>query len=139
MDQVKISAFAKTVKRPQVSQVSGNVANSVTTRKPEDGSYELKDAMFAVVSMENPHSNILDKKGQPDANRAEIMELMEDHNHPRLQYDPGHHDAPTQGHVAYPNVNVIKEMADIITVTKAYEGNVPAPADQPARTYTSLN
>lgn len=136
MDNVKISAFAKTAKRTQVSLVSSNIANTVTTRKPEDGSHEPKDAMFAVVSMENPHSNMLDKKDQPEVNGVEVMEIMEDHNRHLLQYKSGHHDASTQ---AYPNVNVVKEMADIITVTRAYEGNVPAPADQPARINTSIN
>jgi flagellar basal-body rod protein FlgC len=43
-----------------------------------------------------------------------------------MQYDPTHPDANKDGYVAYPNVNVIGEMADMITASRAYEANVTA-------------
>ena len=82
--------------------------------------------MFAAMPVENSFSSMLDKKSQPDARGVEVMEIMEDHNPPRLQYEPGHPDANAQGYVAYPNVNVIEEMADMISVTRTYEANVTA-------------
>jgi flagellar basal-body rod protein FlgC len=55
-----------------------------------------------------------------------VTSIVEDNSAPRLQYDPTHPDANPQGYVAYPNVNVIEEMADMITATRAYEANVTA-------------
>jgi flagellar basal-body rod protein FlgC len=47
---------------------------------------------------------------------------------PRLVYDPTHPDAiksgPRQGYVEYPNVNVVQEMVDMISASRAYEANV---------------
>jgi flagellar basal-body rod protein FlgC len=43
-----------------------------------------------------------------------------------MQYDPSHPDADAQGYVAYPNVNVVEEMADMIAATRAYEANITA-------------
>jgi flagellar basal-body rod protein FlgC len=41
-----------------------------------------------------------------------------------LVYDPEHPDANPDGYVAYPNVNVIQEMTDMISATRSYEANV---------------
>jgi len=45
---------------------------------------------------------------------------------PRLVFDPSHPDANADGYVAYPNVNVVQEMVDLIAVTRAYEANASA-------------
>ena len=41
-------------------------------------------------------------------------------------FDPSHPDANEDGYVAMPNVNVIDEMVDMVTATRAYEANVTA-------------
>lgn len=126
MDAMMISASALTAERTRMNLIASNLANANSTRTPEGGPYKRKDAMFSAMSMENPFSSLLDKKSQPDAKGVEVMEIMEDHNPPRLQYEPGHPDANVQGYVAYPNVNVVEEMADMITATRVYEANVTA-------------
>jgi flagellar basal-body rod protein FlgC len=57
---------------------------------------------------------------------VEVVQILEDQNPPRMQYDPSHPDANSEGYVAYPNVNVVEEMADMIAATRAYEANVTA-------------
>jgi flagellar basal-body rod protein FlgC len=42
----------------------------------------------------------------------------------RMEYDPGHPDANEDGYVAYPNVDVVKEMVDLMAASRAYEANV---------------
>ena len=49
-----------------------------------------------------------------------------DNSPPRLVYDPTHPDADDNGYVAMPNVNVITEMVDMITASRAYEANLSA-------------
>ena len=39
---------------------------------------------------------------------------------------PGNKDYNTLGYVAYPNVNVMKEMADMISASRSYEANISA-------------
>lgn len=127
MDAMMISATALTAQRTRMNLIASNLANALSTRTPEGGPYKRKDAMFAAMPMEkNSFSSILDKKSQPDAKGVEVMEIMEDQNPPRLQYEPGHPDANAQGYVAYPNVNVVEEMTDMISATRAYEANVTA-------------
>ncbi len=126
MDAMMISATALSAERTRMNLIAGNLANANSTRTPEGGPYKRKDAMFAAMPMENSFSSMLDKKSQPDAKGVEVMEKMEDHNPPRLQYEPGHPDANAQGYVAYPNVNVVEEMADMMTATRVFEANLTA-------------
>ena len=55
-----------------------------------------------------------------------VTGIIKDPTPPRLVYDPGHPDANENGYVAMPNVNIVKEMVDMISATRAYEANVTA-------------
>ena len=55
---------------------------------------------------------------------VEVQQITEDKAPPRLEYDPGHPDANAQGYVAYPNINPVEEMVDMITASRAYEAGI---------------
>ena len=126
MDAMMISTSALLAQRTRMNLISSNLANALSTRTPEGGPYKRKDAVFAAMSPENSFSSVLDRKTQPDVKGVEVMEIVEDQRPPRLKYDPSHPDANPQGYVAYPNVNVVEEMADMINATRSYEANVTA-------------
>jgi flagellar basal-body rod protein FlgC len=117
MDAMEISTSALTAERTRMNLISSNLANANSTRTAEGGPYRRKDAVFATM---------LDEANGKMNGGVEVMEIMEDHNPPRLQYEPGHPDARPDGYVAYPNVNVVEEMTDMMTATRAYEANITA-------------
>ncbi len=43
-----------------------------------------------------------------------------------MKYEPGHPDANESGYVAYPNINPVVEMVDLIEAIRSYEANVSA-------------
>jgi flagellar basal-body rod protein FlgC len=55
-----------------------------------------------------------------------VARVVADEKPPRVVFDPGHPDADARGYVAYPNVNPITEMVDLMAATRAYEANVAA-------------
>ncbi|HWQ61009.1 MAG TPA: flagellar basal body rod protein FlgC, partial [Negativicutes bacterium] len=55
-----------------------------------------------------------------------VVGITRDSTPPKLVFDPNHPDANADGYVAMPNVNVVAEMVDMITATRAYEANVTA-------------
>jgi flagellar basal-body rod protein FlgC len=55
---------------------------------------------------------------------VEVAQISNDTAPPRLEYDPGHPQANAQGYVAYPNINPVEEMVDMITASRAYEAGV---------------
>ncbi len=118
-----ISASALAAERTRMNLISSNLANVNSTRTAEGGPYRRKDAVFAATPVERSFGAALNKA---DARRVEVTQIVEDQKPPRLQFEPNHPDANAAGYVAYPNVNVVEEMADMISASRSYEANVTA-------------
>ena len=54
------------------------------------------------------------------------MEVVNSDKPPILKYEPNHPDANKDGYVAYPDINVMQEMANMIEAQRAYEANISA-------------
>lgn len=123
---MNVSASALSAERTRMNLISSNLANANTTRTPEGGPYKRKDAVFAATPVQTRFNNLLDSASGREIRQVEVMQVVEDQNPPRMQYDPSHPDANPQGYVSMPNVNVVEEMADMINATRSYEANVTA-------------
>jgi flagellar basal-body rod protein FlgC len=55
---------------------------------------------------------------------VEVSDLVTINAPPKKIYDPAHPDAGEDGYVALPDISLLKEMADMMTATRAYEANV---------------
>lgn len=123
---MNVSSSALAAERTRMNLISSNLANASTTRTPEGGPYKRKDAVFTAVESEKTFERHLSSAAGQQVRNVKVERIVEDQNPPRMQYDPGHPDADAQGYVAMPNVNVIEEMADMLTATRTYEANVTA-------------
>jgi flagellar basal-body rod protein FlgC len=121
-----ISASALTAERTRMNLISSNIANANSSRTAEGGPYKRKDAVFAAAPPPGSFGSALDKASRKGVPGVEVVQVIEDQNPPRMQFDPAHPDADPQGYVAMPNVNVVEEMADMIAATRAYEASVTA-------------
>lgn len=113
---MQTSASGLTAERFRLDLIADNIANAHTTRTEGGGPYRRKSAVFAEV---------LNKAGKGNAG-VRVVSVSQDKSEPRLVYEPEHPDANAEGYVAYPNVNIVQEMVDMITATRAYEANVTA-------------
>jgi len=120
-----ISSSAMSAERTRMNLISSNLANANSTRSAEGGPYKRKDAVFTATPLANNFSSALNQANRRLA-RVDVTGIREDSSPPRLQYDPSHPDADAKGYVSLPNVNVIEEMADMISATRTYEANVTA-------------
>jgi flagellar basal-body rod protein FlgC len=121
-----VSSSALSAERTRMNLISSNLANANTTRTPEGGPYKRKDAVFSATEAATSFKRALDGATGKQVRQVQVSQIVEDQNPPRMQYDPSHPDADPQGYVAMPNVNVIEEMADMLTASRAYEANVTA-------------
>jgi flagellar basal-body rod protein FlgC len=120
-----ISASAMSAERTRMNLISSNLANANSTKTAEGGPYKRKDAVFMATQMPGSFNNALNQASK-GLSRVEVSGIVEDSSAPRIQYDPSHPDADAKGYVSLPNVNVIEEMADMISATRTYEANVTA-------------
>ena len=142
-DTLDISATGLSAQRRKLTAIASNIANVDTTRTDEGGPYKRR----RVVMMEAPKltkfSTMLEEhksrllrtehkhmmEGEPHP--AELFvgsgvltqEVREEPVKPRLVFDPNHPDAREDGYVVYPDINVITEMVDMISASRAYEAN----------------
>jgi flagellar basal-body rod protein FlgC len=114
-----ISRSALVAQRERMNVIAGNIANANTTRNA-NGEVEPFQRRYVEFFSESTHGKNVEGEV---AFRVHVDQATD----PRLVHDPGHPDAdPETGYVAYPNINAIDEMADMVLASRAYEANTVA-------------
>lgn len=122
-----ISASGLTAERLRLDLVSSNIANINTTGRPGDPAnppYRRKIPVFAQMLEQVQVDGSLRTRFRGAGVR--VARVLEDERPPRLVHDPSHPHADERGYVAYPNINIVNEMIDMITATRSYEANATA-------------
>ena len=117
-----VNASGLTAQRKRVEVSSSNLANSQTTRTPEGGPYRRKDVVFQTASFKDSLGTAM----HSGVEGVEVSEMVDDPRPFDRRYEPGHPDADGEGYVAYPNVNVMEEMANLVEASRSYEANIAA-------------
>ncbi|MCE5314769.1 MAG: flagellar basal body rod protein FlgC [Armatimonadota bacterium] len=114
-----ISASGIFAQRVRMDAIANNIANADSTRTANGGPYRRQTVTFRAV-----YDDAVGNRVIPAGVKVEgVQESATDY---RTVYDPGHPDADANGYVRMPNVNVVEEMVDMISATRAYEANVTA-------------
>ena len=122
-----ISASALRAERLRLDTIASNLANANTTQTVEGGPYRRRNVVFVAEPFESDFAATIEALTEQGARQGvKVSEVVEDQSPPRLVFDPGHPDANPEGYVAYPNVNPVTEMVDLMAATRAYEANVQA-------------
>lgn len=125
---IDASASGLTAERLRMDVISNNIANANTTRSVEGGPYHRRYVVFQPRERGKVDfaSTLRQKLDGQAGNGVRAMKIEEDRSQGPLVYDPGHPDANADGYVERPNVNIVQEMVDMITASRAYEANVTA-------------
>ena len=144
MSSFDISGYGLSAQRVRVNTISQNIANAQTTRTEEGGPYRRKEVVFKAidfneqfnqaingmtnsVSYEDPlNEGNFGKKVNPAIMSVVVDKISRDDSEPKMKFDPAHPDADANGYVAYPNINPVIEMADLVEATRSYQANVAA-------------
>ena len=121
---LRISASGLTVQRLRMEVIANNLANINTTRTEQGGPYQRQSVIFTPAAT-SPFRLLLARAGAEDTAPmgVQVSAIEEDKATPRLVYDPQHPDHNEEGYVAYPNINIVTEMIDIMLSRRAYEAN----------------
>jgi len=144
LNSFDISGYGLSAQRVRVNTISSNIANAQTTRTEEGGPYRRKEVVFKAIDFNEQFNKALNKmsnatqyedplnegdfgkKVNPAIMSVIIDKISQDDREPKMKFEPGHPDADANGYVAYPNINPVIEMADLVEATRSYQANVSA-------------
>ena len=115
---MRIASSSLTAERTRIDTITKNIANARTTLVPGTGEpYRREDVSFAPIMQRVAG-------GEDQFMGIRVDDIIKDQAPFEEVFDPSHPDANDRGVVLYPNVNTMKEMADLVTAVRAYEANL---------------
>lgn len=124
-DTINISASGLTAEKLRMDIISKNIANANTTRTANGTPYRRQVVTFEEGQV--PFSQYLNDASQRMiGGGVKVASIEEDQTPFKMVYDPGNPDADEKGYVKMPNVDVMTEMVNMITASRAYEANITA-------------
>ena len=124
MTALDIGASALTADRLTLNITAMNLANAKTTRTLEGGAYRRRTVIRASMDVDSPFSKHMESALDRELKGVRILNVLPDRRPPRIVFEPGHPDADADGMVRYPDINVVEEMANMMTAQRNYEANV---------------
>jgi flagellar basal-body rod protein FlgC len=139
-----INGYGLSAQRARINVISSNIANAQTTRTSEGGPYRRQEVVFKAINFDEVLNKQLEENSEllkyedplregdlgkvpsPPGMSVVVDKIVRDDSEPKMKYDPSHPDADSKGYVAYPNINPVVEMADLIEATRSYQANVSA-------------
>ena len=131
--------------RVAMGAITENIANANTSRTAEGTPYALKRALHEVEDNRYRRFDTLLNKIQGDMELTNSRHFMgsslrrklsdvemgplttvEPTPAYRTEFDPTHPHADAEGYVQYPDINVIEEMARLVSAHRIYEANLSA-------------
>ncbi len=117
---IQTSASGLTAERARIDVIANNIANAQSTHTPEGGAFKRQ-----LVALQSKDGGV-DAEGNPQSGGVQVSGITSDTGPDRLVYDPQHPDADTNGYVHMPNIDIVKEMVDMMSAQRAYEANATA-------------
>ena len=110
-----IAGSALTAQSMRLNAVASNLANVDSIAGPDGKPYRAKQVVFEATPMGNTGEL---SKG------VRVRQVVDDASPPRMVYDPKNPVADEKGYVAFPNVDVVEEMTNMISASRSYQTNV---------------
>jgi flagellar basal-body rod protein FlgC len=117
-----VSATGLSAQRKRMNAIAENLANSETTRTKEGGPYRRQQTS---LTQDVPFASELEAAGDYPFSGVKAN-VTRDPAPFREVYDPDHPDADENGMVKMPNVDIVQEMTELISASRAYEANATA-------------
>ncbi len=117
---LEVAASGLTAQRSRMNLIASNLANVHTTRGANGQPYQRMDPVFTAEPLNAAATDPVLQR----VTAVRLSAVTPDTSPGQMVYEPGHPDANPQGYVQYPNVNVVTEMVNLMTASRAYEAGV---------------
>ena len=120
-----IAGTGMSAQSTRLNTISSNIANAETVSSSIDQTYRARHPVFATVfnsSMQGDRGSLFADQ-DASGRGVEVLGIVEDQSTLMPRYEPNHPAADEKGYVYYPNVNVVEEMADMISASRSFQTN----------------
>ncbi|MFP6848826.1 MAG: flagellar basal body rod protein FlgC [Pseudomonas sp.] len=120
-----IAGMGMSAQSTRLNTISSNIANAETVSSSIDQTYRARHPVFATVYQSAKGNDRGSLFADQDSSGAgvQVLGVVEDQSSLMPRYEPNHPAADENGYVYYPNVNVVEEMADMISASRAFQTN----------------
>jgi flagellar basal-body rod protein FlgC len=119
-DIMDLAASGLAAQRARVAAAASNLANMNTTRTAEGGAYRRRDPVFVAEAIGGPFGSALDRA----VRAVQVRDIAIDPRPPLRELDPSHPDADAEGYVERPRIDVVSELANVMSASRSYEANL---------------
>lgn len=116
-----IAASGLSAERTRMNTIASNLANAQTTRTAEGGPYRRVDPVFEAIALDKMRAL---SPSERSVSMVQVSQIVQDQRPGHMVYSPGHPDANADGYLEYPNVNIVEEMVNMISASRAYEAGI---------------
>lgn len=114
---MRIATTGMSAENVRLNTVASNIANANSVSSSYDKTYRARHPVFA-AQLQQASDDLSKGVG------VKVLGVVESQKPLQIQYDPNNPMADKNGYIYKPNVNVVEEMADMISASKSYETNV---------------
>ncbi len=120
-----IAGSGMSAQSTRLNTVASNIANAETVSSSLEETYRARKPVFATMLQQqvNPAGQSLFAEQDAAGYGVRVAGIVEDQAELQARYEPTHPAADKDGYVYYPNVNVVEEMADMISASRAFQTN----------------
>jgi flagellar basal-body rod protein FlgC len=109
----------------RLNTTASNLANAESVSGDPNKVYRARHPVFEAVRMSLGGGSQAQFEASDKASAAvRVSSIMENNAAPEARYEPGNPLANAEGYVYAPSVNVVEEMTDMISASRAYQNNV---------------
>lgn len=120
-DIYSIAGSAMTAQTVRLNTVASNLANADAVSANPDDAYKALKPVFATVYSNTQLSTNNDMF--PNA-EVQIVDVVQNKGNAEKRFEPHNPLANDEGYVYYPDIDVVAEMADMMSATRSFETNV---------------
>ncbi len=130
LNSMSVVGSGLTAQQQRIDVIAENMTNINTTRT-EDGGGTYRRKLVVLEAQDNTFGGAMERANQRKNEEqmdggVKVAQIIEDESDFKISFDPTHPDADENGYVQLPNVDLIKETADAMAASQAYNAAVTA-------------
>ena len=115
-----IAGSAMSAQSLRLNVTASNMANADSISSSVGGTYRARQPVFSAM-YDDANMNFND---EADAIGVQVRGIVQSNAPIRSEYQPGNPMADDQGYIHLPNVNMVEEMANMISASRGYQSSV---------------